>query len=866
MVGTRFSLEVQPRIPERLIRLTELANNLFYAWESHIIELFSRLDNELWETCEHNPKLFLRRISQEKLDAAAKNRIFLEDYNRALSIFDTYLGETHLAPTKNFLKPESDLIAYFCAEFGLHESLPIYSGGLGILAGDHCKAASDLNLPFVAVGLLYRQGYFRQTIDDGGNQIAHTQTLNFDDLPITRVLTDDGSPLKTHVSIHNRTVHLNIWCVEAGNINLYLLDSDLAENSPHDRQITHQLYGGDINTRIQQEIILGVGGVRALRALNLTPNIWHINEGHAAFQILERCREYVATSLDFKSAWELTASATVFTTHTPVPAGHDIFEHELLMSHFQDYLPELKINEAEFIKLGAHSTNQTFNQTALALRGSRFHNGVSRIHGSIASQMESYVWPEIPVDENPITYITNGVHVPTFLAKDWANMFDMRVGTTWRSKLLKEDYWNRIDDVPDHVYWSTHQALKLDLFDYVRNKSLLQHRRNGCSDAEIERLTQHLNPDDTDVLVIGFARRFATYKRATLLFSDPERLDRLLNNPQRPVMLIYAGKAHPLDAPGQEFIRTLHRFSKMPQFEGKIILQEGYDIALARKLVAGVDVWLNTPEYPLEASGTSGEKAGINGVINLSVLDGWWGEGYNGNNGWAIKPHGPEFDKGFRDTQEGQDLLNLLEKKVIPLYYARSAESPYQNDRRIERARHSLSEGWIKMSKTSMKTIIPAFNSKRMVVDYVKKLYHPAKTKHAALTLDDNAAAKELAEWKMKVTASWHILSIRRIDENIPTQIHAGETIDINVAVTLNGLAPEDVVIECIEGQVDEWDKLNTYTCHRMQAGDKNEQGETMFSLALCPSIPGLQSYQIRLYPFHKDLAHSFEMGFMKWV
>lgn len=865
MVGTRYTLEVQPRIPERLDRLSELANNLFYAWESQIIRLFYRLDADLWEVCEHNPKLFLRRIAQEKLEQAANDRVFMEDYNRALSVYDTYMNETDHSQTQDYVDPDSDLIAYFCAEFGLHESLPIYSGGLGILAGDHCKAASDLNLPFVAVGLLYRQGYFHQTINDKGNQIAHTQTMNFDELPITPVLREDGSQLKTEVTIQNRSVHLNIWQVQAGHINIYLLDSDLPENTPHDRQITHQLYGGDINTRIQQEIVLGIGGVRALRALNISPNIWHINEGHAAFQILERTREYVKELGDFNAAWELTASATVFTTHTPVPAGHDIFDHELVMAHFHHFISELKIDETTFLNLGKHTTNGTFNQTALALRGSRFHNGVSRIHGGIASQMESYVWPEIPVDENPITYVTNGVHVPTFLAKDWARLFDVRVGAGWSAQLLNEEYWQRIDDIPDHVYWSTHQALKLDLFEYVHNKSIIQHRRNGCSDAQIERLTKFLTPEDTDMLVIGFARRFATYKRATLLFSDPERLDRLLNNNRYPVMLIFAGKAHPLDSPGQEFIRTVHQFSKMPEFEGKIILQEGYDMALARKLVAGVDVWLNTPEYPLEASGTSGEKAGINGVINLSVLDGWWGEGFTGTNGWAIKPHGQEFEKNFRDQQEGQDLLNILEKQVIPMYYARNGQQ-YVNDRRSERTRHSLSEDWVRMSKESMKTIIPKFNSKRMVMDYVKHLYHSAKCKHESLRVDANSQAIVLANWKEKIKSSWHKITIRRADDVIPTKIHAGETIEINVAVRLDGLAPEDVVVECIEGQVDEWDNFKTFTSHRLEPVSSNEQGETIFNLALCPSIPGLQSYLIRLYPFHLSLSHSFEMGFMKWV
>jgi len=866
MAGTRFSLEVQPRIPEKLSRLTDLANDLFYGWEHQILRLFYRLDRKLWEECEHNPKLFLRRLSQDRLEEAMADRMFMENYNRALSVYDTYNEKQTQSEAFEFIDPKEEFIAYFCAEFGLHESLPIYSGGLGILAGDHCKAASDLGLPFVGVGLLYQQGYFRQTIDADGQQIAHTQTTKFDELPISPALDDSGQQIKVSVTIQTRDISLNVWFVKAGHIKIYLLDSYLEENTPHDRQITQQLYGGDITTRIQQEIVLGIGGVRALRALNLQPTIWHINEGHAAFQILERCREYVNQDFNFSTALELTACATVFTTHTPVPAGHDIFSHELILEHFPTYITQLGISESDFLELGKHSTtNDTFNQTALSLRGSRYHNGVSKIHGSIASEMESYIWPEIPVDENPITYVTNGVHVATFLAKEWTRLFDTRVGASWTTHLLDEEYWQRIDDIPDHVYWSTHQALKLDLFDHIKTKSLAQHRRNGCSEAQIERLTKHLNPQDTDILVIGFARRFATYKRATLLFSDPERLNKLINNTQCPVIFMFAGKAHPSDGPGQEFIKTVHQFSRMPEYEGKIIIQEGYDIALAKKLVSGVDVWLNTPEYPLEASGTSGEKAGINGVINLSVLDGWWGEGYTGDNGWAIKPHGPEFEKTFRDGQEGQDLLNILETQVVPLYYARHGLLP-KNERRSERPRHSFSDGWVKMSKNSMKTILPKFNSRRQVMDYVKNLYTPASEKHKQLLKNNCRPAKELADWKRKIYATWHHISIRRIDEVIPRKIFSGETVKIEIAVTLHDLSPDDVVVECIEGIIDEWNKFHTHSSHRLEPTETKLGNETVFTLELCPSLPGLQQYQIRVYPFHKSLNHSFEMGYMKWV
>ena len=607
MSGTRFSLEVQPRIPDSLKRLEELANDLFYSWDRQVRRLFTRLDKELWGTSSHNPKTFLRRVSQQRLEEAAEDRVFMEDYDRVLSAYDTYLAQGTHPDVQDYLDPEEDLIAYFCAEFGFHESLPIYSGGLGILAGDHCKAASDLGIPFVAIGILYRQGYFTQTIDEHGNQVAHYTPTDFQQLPLEQVTDAAGKPLVVDVDIQDRKVLLHVWKARAGHITLYLLDSDLEENQDHDRVITYQLYGGDKSTRIQQEIVLGIGGVRALRALGISPTVWHINEGHSAFQILERCRECVTRGHDFPTALELVAASTVFTTHTPVAAGHDIFDHDLISGYFRDYIGELGIDMQRFLQLGSTPGNPgTFNQTALALRGSRFHNGVSRIHGGVASKMEGYVWPQVPHDENPIKYVTNGVHLPTFLAREWSNLYDMRFGRAWRDELLNAEYWDRIDEVPDHSYWSLRQSLKAELLDNVLQRALLQYRRNGCSEALMERLTRNLVAGESDILTIGFARRFATYKRATLLFSDPERLKRLVNDPDRPVLLIFAGKAHPHDVPGQELIRTIHQYAFDPEFMGKIMMIEGYDLALARKLVTGVDVWLNTPEYPLEASGTSG--------------------------------------------------------------------------------------------------------------------------------------------------------------------------------------------------------------------------------------------------------------------
>jgi len=853
MSGTRFALEVQPKIPEKLARLEELSNDLLYSWDRTVRSLFFRLDPPLWESCGHNPKLFLRRVSQQRLDEAAEDRIYTEAYNRALSTYDSYLQERQRSTIDEYLDPENDLVAYFCAEFGLHESLPIYSGGLGILAGDHCKAASDLGIPFIGVGMLYRQGYFTQTIDEHGNQVAHYTTTNFDQLPLAAVCGDDGTELRVPIQFPGRQVHLKIWKARAGHITLYLLDSDLPENEEADRAITYQLYGGDINTRIQQEIVLGIGGVRALRLLGLNPTVWHINEGHAAFQVLERCMELVTgSSLDFLSAFEQVAGATVFTTHTPVPAGHDIFDHSLVNSYFSDYAQQLGLSMQEFLKLGSSPSNKDgFNQTVLALRGSRFHNGVSRIHGEVASHMEGYVWPQIPRSENPMRHVTNGVHVQTFLAYEWSNLYDMRFGMEWRNELINEEYWERIEEIPDHSFWSLRQSLKSELLNYVRRRVVLQSRRNRCGEAQIDRITKLLSPHETDILTIGFARRFATYKRATLLFSDPERLRRLLNDPDRPVLLIFAGKAHPNDLPGQRLIQVIHEFSRRPEFIGKILLLEGYDLSLGRKLVSGVDVWLNNPEYPMEASGTSGQKAGLNGVINLSVLDGWWGEGYNGENGWAITPHDQHYDATFRNHEEANELLDLLEHQVIPLYYARNG--------------HGFSEGWVHMSKASMKSTLPLFNSQRMVMDYIKGFYGPAANQGRMLSKNRWKGSKELADWKKKIRERWPEVTLRRIDD-MQKAVTAGAKVRIEVAAALGDLSPEDIRLECVVGREDEHHEFQASDYFGFRAESKMENGETLFVLDLDPPLPGLQHYQIRMYPYHHLLSHRFETGCMLWL
>jgi starch phosphorylase len=849
MSASRFQLEAQPRIPEALERLTTLASDLFYSWDHGVREIFIRLDPDLWQKVGHNPTLFLRRVAQDKLEAAAADRAYMAQYRKALAAYDGYLETSPHAEITDHLDPEKDLVAYFCAEFGFHESFPIYSGGLGILAGDHCKAASDLGVPFVAVGLLYQQGYFIQTIDADGGQVARYHSHQSDELPISPVEVD-GRPLEVDVPFPDRTVHARVWKAKAGHITLYLLDTNTESNTEADRSITLQLYGGDQETRIQQELVLGIGGPRALWKLNYAPTVWHINEGHSSFQILERCHRQVESGLDFAAAVETVASATLFTTHTPVPAGHDIFPRELAERYLIRVAESLGVTFDDLFRLGMTPSGDAFNMTTLGLRGSRFHNGVSRIHGLEASRMEGGIWPQVPPEENPLDYITNGVHVPTFLAPEWASLFDMHA-PTWRSALRDPDFWSFVDRIPEYHYWSVHKTLKQQMYNYIRRSLTRQHRRNGTSHAITQRMTAGIDRPERDALVIGFARRFATYKRATLLFSDIKRLERLVNDEERPVIIVFAGKAHPKDKPGQELIKVIHDLSQHPALIGKVLLLEDYDQAMARRLLCGVDVWLNTPEYPLEASGTSGEKAAVNGALNLSVLDGWWGEGYNGHNGWAISPRDVTFSKEFRNREEARDLLDILEYQVIPTYYDREGTD--------------YSDEWITLSKASMKSITPRFNAQRMVMDYMRKFYGPASLQHARLSADDYRLAKTLAQWKQHVAHCWKGVTIK-VTGDVPTRCAFDEPVSYHVEVFLNGLAQEDVRVEClVDKEPVEGDEPARPQSLLMEA-EASERGVTRFSLTLTPPFPGVQSLRIRMYPYHPALSHPLELGCMLWA
>ncbi len=853
MPGTLYPLEVNPTIPARLARIEELANNLWYSWDRPTRALFSSLSRPLWQAVSHNPKAFLKRIDQKRLEAAADDAIFLGRLNRVLSAYDSY----HDMPPSAYAHAQQfqadDLIAYFCAEFGFHESLPIYSGGLGILAGDHCKAASDMGLPFVGVGLLYRQGYFHQQIDAVGGQTPTYFDSDFDDLPVSPVVAPDGREMHIYVALPGRQVEVKLWEVRVGHVRLILLDTHLASNSAHDRDITHRLYGGDKTTRIEQEILLGVGGVQALATIGLKPTVWHINEGHAAFLVLERIRGLMRDGLDFATALEAVAAAVVFTTHTPVPAGHDHFSEEMIRQYFAEWCTELGVPPEQLLALGAEPGQKEFNMTALAIRGSRYQNGVSRIHGEVSSRICSHMWPQIEPAENPMSYVTNGVHLSTFLATEWHETFERHIGIGWQQRQNDPAFWEGISHIPDQTFWSIRQMLKAQMLHLVRDRLREQQTRTQGSAAHLDRILRYADPARPHALTIGFARRFATYKRAALLFQNLDWLRQLVSDPERPVIFIFAGKAHPADQPGQALIRRIAEIGNMPEFEGHVLLVEGYDLHLSRRLVAGVDVWLNNPIYPLEASGTSGMKAAMNGAINLSVLDGWWGEGYDPEkpNGWAIKPAPAHMSEAQRDAEEARTLYEILQDQVIPTYY-RTGPSGFSPE-------------WVALAKRSIISVAPRFNVMRMVGEYADRFYAAATLQARLYGADNYGPARTVATWKAQVQRAWPGVRLSRLDPPRP-RMAFGESIRIEIAVYANGLAPQDIAVEAIfgrpaNGRGSSRERHYSFV-HAGQTGD----GALIFALDLTPEQCGKLEYRIRAYPFNPLLTHKFETGLMLWL
>jgi len=698
------------RIPDRISRLEELARNLRWSWSTETQTLFATLDPSLWEQVHHNPVALLHGLPTAQLEAAGRDQAFLQRYDQITRDLDHYMSSNgHSWYSKTFPNLKNQTIAYFSAEFGLHECLPIYSGGLGILSGDHCKEASDLGLPLIGVGFLYPQGYFSQSISADGWQTATYPKLDFGSMPAVPATTPDGEEVTIRVELNSGQVAVKVWKLQVGRTTLLLMDTDVEENAPHLRDLFGRLYGGDQRVRISQEIVLGIGGVRVLRALNINPTVWHLNEGHCAFLLLERLREMIHQGATLDEAADAIRANTVFTTHTPVAAGHDAFPFSLMDEYLHRYREQLGLNREDFLALARQdqSWGPTFSMTVLALRLSGRHNGVSKLHGEVSRKMWSFLWPDKPHNETPISHITNGIHTLTWLAPELLRLYSDHLGTDWRDHLDEVQTWHGIAEIPDQSLWKTHRRLKGKLLNYIRRGRQREWVSREYSPSQIVASGALLDPD---VLTIGFARRFATYKRAALIFRDPDRLKRILNDPACPVQIIFAGKAHPHDEGGKRLIQQIYRFALDPDYGGRIAFVDDYDIALARHLVQGVDVWLNNPRAPREASGTSGQKAALNGLLNLSVMDGWWIEGYNGRNGWDFGHRQGYPTEDAQDQADSQALYQLLEEQVIPLYYADSG----------------FSKEWVARMKEAIMSVAPIFSATRMLKEYANDLYVPA--------------------------------------------------------------------------------------------------------------------------------------------
>ncbi|AGL03077.1 alpha-glucan family phosphorylase [Desulfoscipio gibsoniae] len=840
------TVTVNPPLPERIARLRDLSYNLWFSWHSPARELYREINPGLWEQVEHNPVKFLQRVHREELDRVAANQHFLEKYDAVMARYDRYMSEEKWFQ-QTYPRFKDKNIAYFSAEFGLHESLPIYSGGLGVLAGDHTKSASDLGLPFVGVGLLYKHGYFNQFINPEGRQETYYPDLNFNEMPIIPVVGESGLDTTVSVELPGRTVHIRIWKVQVGLSQLILLDADLPLNMEEDRKITGQLYGGGREMRIAQEIVLGVGGVRALRTLGITPAVWHINEGHSAFLTLERLREMVSQGVPSATAREAIRANTIFTTHTPVPAGHDVFDRDMTEKYLAELCRDTGMDCDTLLELGWDAQQDEFNMTVLAMRMAGFCNGVSKLHGEVTRQMLHRFYPAIPVEEVPVTSVTNGVHTRSWIAEVWKNIFSQYLGENWADKVTDPAMWQRIDEIPDQVIWDTHMYLKEQAIQYIRDRIKKNCRRNHGSEALIAEAGGVLLPH---ALTIGFARRFATYKRAALIFNDPERLAAILNDLDRPVQIVFAGKAHPKDGEGQELIKKIIDFSREEPFKGKIVFLENYDINVARHLVHGVDVWLNTPRWPMEASGTSGMKAAMNGVLHCSVLDGWWPEAYNGKNGFAI---GHPGDLQLHETQQDKSdtyyLYRVLEEKVIPLYYDRQNDIPGQ---------------WAAMMRSSMRTIIPIFSTARMVMEYTDRLYAAAIDRGIAFMESNYAAAEQACRFKRFIQENWHHVKVERTDSNGRWDMQAGEELVVGSVVKLGPIRPSEVAVEIAFGS-DQGPYISNLNTIIMELKETLGDGTYRYT-GKVPLSQGTYGYTVRVRPAHQYMYGKFEIPLVRWA
>lgn len=841
---------VFPVMPERINRIYELAFNLWWSWNPQAQELYKVIDPDLWVAVNHNPVRFLSQVAPEKLEQAANDRNYLEAYDSVLAQFDDYMNPKTTWFQQAHPEMVGKTIAYFSAEFGLHEALPIYSGGLGILAGDHVKAASDLGLPFIGVGFLYPQGYFTQRISREGRQEAISDKLHFSEVPATPAVNSKGEEVMIWVDLPGRRVYAKVWKIQIGRVPLYLMDTDVDPNQPSDRELFARLYGGNEETRIVQEIVLGIGGVRAVRALGYNPDVWHMNDSHPVFLSLERVRELVqGHGLTFAQAREAVAAGDVFTTHTPVPAGNDAFTHELMDKYFGSFYPQLGLDREGFLKLGWQDTQwgPRFSMTVLALKLSDSHNGVSKLHGAVSRRIWQFLWPGADADEVPIEHITNGVHSQTWVAPELDALYTRYLGPNWKVDPADQATWDKIDQIPDEELWNTHQKLRSKLIDFVHERVRQMRLEVGEGTAEIEAVENLLDPK---AITLGFARRFATYKRATLIFRDAARLQKILNDPNRPVQIVFAGKAHPADEPGKNFIQRVYQASREVGFEGRIVFMENYDMNMARYLVQGVDVWLNNPIRPNEASGTSGQKASLNGVPNASILDGWWPEAYNGKNGWAIGEERVYQDQETQDKADSEALYELLERDIVPLYYDRGADG--------------IPHGWVKVMKEAIRTVASVFNTYRMVRDYAENFYFPAAKYEQELTANNFAEAKELSDWKNKVYRTWPLVAITAKaprDEKLPV----GKTVTVEAIAKLGELSPDDVSVELLSAR-DEDGTMLEQNATQMKLIRRDENGLYYYKADEAIKQGGSRVFAVRVLPKHDGLLSKHEMGLVSWA
>lgn len=835
---------VESNLPESLKPLREISKNLWWVWNTDARELFESIDAKLWTECEHNPVIMLEEVSFKRYTKLEKDQEFVEKMNRVYGRLQQYLDER-----KNLQGPQ---IAYFSMEYGLHDSLKIFSGGLGILAGDYLKEASDSKVNLVAVGLLYRYGYFKQALNLYGEQMANYEAQHFSKIPVQPAVDSEGNWISVEVDFPGRVITAKVWEVVVGSVKLYLLDADRPENQDQDRFVTHHLYGGDNENRLKQEMLLGLGGIKALKKLGYKSDIYHCNEGHAAFIGIERIADFVQTEgLTFAEAKEVVRASTVFTTHTPVPAGHDSF-HNDMFKYFMGFFPEkMGLSWSEFDQLGkAHPNDDHFNMSYLASNLSQGINGVSMLHGDVSKAVLKHLYPGFMEEELEIGYVTNGVHYSTWTAKEWKEIHKKYFGDGFPANQLDFETWKNIYNVPDQEIWELRKNLRQKLIDYIRERFSDNWIKRHENPKLITEVISNLNPN---ALTIGFARRFATYKRGYLLFRNLDRLAEIVNNPERPVQFIFAGKAHPADKAGQDLIKNIVEVSKRPEFRGKILFVQNYDMNLAKMLLQGVDVWLNTPTRPLEASGTSGEKGVMNGTLHFSVLDGWWVEGYRKNAGWALPAERSYDVQDFQDELDAETIYNILENEVSAAFYKRNKDD--------------VPEKWVGFIKNTIAQVAPNFTTGRMIRDYLDRYYNPQFERSKKIIDSNYKIARELAEWKHKISSVWDSIEVKNIDfsDGITNKMKIGQQYPVRVYLDLKGLSCSEIGVELV---ITENDMDNPGSIvETVELFAENCEGTTCcYKHDLHPDHPGSFNYGFRIFPKNENLAHRQDFTYIKWL